>query len=664
MEALKCSQRSVVYVVFIFSLIANVLVLMHHFDFPFRTSAASYNSPNHLAETIVSGEQSSHVGISMKATSAVVELKPADTTISYVHPPPQLPSPTASSVSYSINKHSRSSVPRVATSSSGKSQFSFSSMPWSTFLTLPVQPMMVPAITSARSNFSEAITCPKSIAESLKQPRLKTDDYKWCKWALDGGGGRVVVGKSWGSLNKNDQFKFDTLSCNTVAQGMNPSCDDSWGDIHIQNWRHKAKALSCASQKQSQQKCYSNQNQDVFCILENAQIDFSKSYKVQRGLPTPSKKFDPKFLSIDCSLNNEKQEFPFPYLYSTNGPSSQQCDVIHNGTVLLYSHDDIRNLGHTLNDIFNVWVQLWLATLGSHGDEIDMLNVDSFKLGHNFDDEPNAFFLGYQRTFRSIAKGNDFKGKTVCIKKLLIQPTPPKFFIWESWFVDMPCSFLGPSSLYQRWNYNIRNNLGLLPPSISMRSKKHSILGSLGELTVLIIVRNEQKNDWGTQRTSRNFLNLVDMQKELQNECISLTGISAEKVCYKIIMQEMGKLSFLEQIKLIGQTGIIIGTHGAGIASSMHMSIGSEGCCGVIEIYPKGEFSPIRGHGNMVRKMGIQYDRIDIGSLGSQNMGCIVPIMTLKEKIQAMVKSIFEGPSCVHPNVVEDPHLEKFASAD
>eukprot|EP01034_Spumella_vulgaris_P037705 gene37705-46518_t len=31
------------------------------------------------------------------------------------------------------------------------------------------------------------------------------------------------------------------------------------------------------------------------------------------------------------------------------------------GTVLLYSHDYLINLGHTLNDMMNVWLMLWLT---------------------------------------------------------------------------------------------------------------------------------------------------------------------------------------------------------------------------------------------------------------------------------------------------------------
>lgn len=40
-----------------------------------------------------------------------------------------------------------------------------------------------------------------------------------------------------------------------------------------------------------------------------------------------------------------------------------------------------RNLGHTLNDVFNVWMMLWLEGLAPYARQVDLLNVDSFKLG-------------------------------------------------------------------------------------------------------------------------------------------------------------------------------------------------------------------------------------------------------------------------------------------
>jgi len=96
-----------------------------------------------------------------------------------------------------------------------------------------------------------------------------------------------------------------------------------------------------------------------------------------------------------------------------------------------------------------------------------------------------------------------------------------------------------------------------------------------------------------------------------------------------------------------------------GIASSMHMAIGSKLCCGVVEIYPSGEFSPIMGHGNMVRKMGLRYDRVDIRPDQSQSDGAFVPTDELSNKVLAMIQSIQDAPTCVVADVRNDPYLIK-----
>jgi hypothetical protein len=90
----------------------------------------------------------------------------------------------------------------------------------------------------------------------------------------------------------------------------------------------------------------------------------------------------------------------------------------------------------------------------------------------------------------------------------------------------------------------------------------------------------------------------------------------------------------------------------------MHMSVGSKYCCGVLELFPSGEFTPIRGHGNMVRKMGIFFDRMDISQQNSQSNGAIVPVDQLVLKLDKMVKQVKQQSSCVHPEVVRNPYLE------
>lgn len=301
-----------------------------------------------------------------------------------------------------------------------------------------------------------------------------------------------------------------------------------------------------------------------------------------------------------------------------------------------------------------------MSGLASKAESIDMLNIDSFKLGHNFDDQPNAFFLPYSKSLRSILKGIDYSTKTMCVKKALIQPIPPRFFIWESWFTDMKCSYSGPSSLYQRWNFHVRNRLGLLAPLIENHKKNNegkevavpsTILTNDGKLTVLLVVRNEHSNMWGSQRTSRNFLNEEAIKSEL-----SQRGVKSGQ--FNLVVQDLSKLSFQQQLSLISKSSIMVGAHGAGIASSMHMSVGSTGCCGVIEIYPKGEFSPIKGHGNMARKMGLHYDRMDLSQADSQGGGCTVPAVKLADVVERMVGEIKGKPSCVHPSVLDDPYMD------
>lgn len=62
-----------------------------------------------------------------------------------------------------------------------------------------------------------------------------------------------------------------------------------------------------------------------------------------------------------------------------------------NETVVAFSHDDIRNLGHSMSDFMNVWAMLWLAGLSMHQREITFLNIDAIRQGHNYHDELFSF---------------------------------------------------------------------------------------------------------------------------------------------------------------------------------------------------------------------------------------------------------------------------------
>ncbi len=72
-------------------------------------------------------------------------------------------------------------------------------------------------------------------------------------------------------------------------------------------------------------------------------------------------------------------------------PARLRCDYVVNETVLAYSHDDIHNLGHTMSDLMNVWLMLWLSQHGPHAKSIHFLNIDALRQGHNYHDALSQF---------------------------------------------------------------------------------------------------------------------------------------------------------------------------------------------------------------------------------------------------------------------------------
>ena len=470
-----------------------------------------------------------------------------------------------------LKVQSISSIPPIITTSVNMPRHS--GVPWSDFAKYSFNEIArnrskEADLISRLKNF-EYLSCPATVLNDLRKPQLTAKDFSWCQWALSENGANVVVGKSWGKLDKKEMLKFDALNCNTVKAGKNPSCDDSWGDAALKKWIQTPLAnIGCEYGKTSKVHCFKNDNSDSFCMMENVQIDFSKWRTTKRPGNTDSKNFQQNFLSTDCSSKTKEPAFPFPHLYSPRLASSQ-CDYVHNGTVLLYSHDDIRNLGHTLNDIMNVWVMLWLSNMAMQSDRLNILNIDSFKLGHNWQDAPNAFFNIYRRSFNSILKGVDFADKTLCIQKVLVQPIPPRFFIWESWFIDLPCSFLGPSSLYQRYNLHVRHSYGLLP------EKKGSSVSD-NVFSVLLVVRKIFQNLWGSNRSSRNYMNLPEVTSSIEavlNATQAQMDIQKRKIKFQLLALDLNDIDFDQQMKLLGETSIIIGMHGAGQPSSKYVHL-------------------------------------------------------------------------------------------
>jgi hypothetical protein len=244
----------------------------------------------------------------------------------------------------------------------------------------------------------------------------------------------------------------------------------------------------------------------------------------------------------------------------------------------------------------------------------------------------------YELTFKDILKAIDF-GPTakVCFKHLIMQPKPLILFTWDGWWQDMKCSFVGPSSLFQRWNLQVRQKYDLLRREAMPTNEK---------LQILLIIRKSKSNI--PMYTSRVFAN----EGEIVSALKTIQGA-------ELVVQDLAALSFTQQVQLISSSSLIIGVHGAGIANTMHMPIGTKYCCGVIEIFPDGEFKTIRGYGNMARRMGHHYERLMLGGGNSGAGGSRVPTDQLLELVNKVKDRMIAKSTCVLPAVVEDPYFLK-----
>jgi len=573
--------------------------------------------------------------------------------------------------------------------------------------------------------------CGSEIVTNITK-KLTTSEIKWCQWALNPKGGNVLIGESYGKLTPHEIERFEWLDCQAVALGLDLSCDDMWGDGFLQSWkRNKINGLCEDSTGGANSKitCYDSAYPvSRFCIFDNAMMNFKRTRIMTRADGNPSRVFEKGFLAADCGYT-AKESIGYLQIYKPDidGSTDAICDYVFNETVLVYSHDNIKNLGHSmLADFMNVWTMMWLSGNSRKSKDITLLNIDGiFKSTVHYNhDKTNQYFITYEKNFHRIIRASQFgSDATVCFKKLIMQPKPAVPYSRDGWLRDTRCSLTGPSSLFQRWNLQVRNSYGLLSSvqsspisgsdsASSTRSgsvnqdedglssrrsspnnRGHSMDPSSVTVTltrdfkVLLLLRSQHRGGrhsssssssssggGGNRTDSRYFANQGDMIQALKS------AYSDASTNVDFVYFDLNKMSFESQIRLMSNMSIVIGMHGAGIASSMHMPVGSPNCCGVVELFPPGEFVSVRGYGNMARRMGHHYQRIELGkdsyieagassvigsgsvggtstssSITAKKSGSVVQPSVLIEAIQYMISAIKSKPSCFLPSVIKSP---------
>jgi hypothetical protein len=291
----------------------------------------------------------------------------------------------------------------------------------------------------------------------------------------------------------------------------------------------------------------------------------------------------------------------------------------------------------------------------------------------------------YNVTFRRILKASDFADTRakVCFKRLLMPPRPPVQFYSDSAAAvlgaagaagagasagncalgleatgdavghDSPDAVhtyvAGISSLFQRWNLQTRQNYDLLRPDT---------LPTQNAMQVLLITRKPPSHGPNTTHIlARVYANTAQLTAALT------TYVAAQNTLHPgvpttLVVQDFLSISFTEQVRLIASSSVVIGMHGAGIASTQHMAVGTRHCCGVVEIFPEGEFKSAKGYRSLARRMGHHYERLSVAPQHTSLEGTYVPADTVVAALKSVTEKIATtGGSCFLPEVVSTPYL-------
>lgn len=112
---------------------------------------------------------------------------------------------------------------------------------------------------------------------------------------------------------------------------------------------------------------------------------------VRRPGRSDSRKWDKGFLATHCDRNEHPDIDYYEFYDAAVNPAATRCNYVINETIVMYGHDDIRNLGHSMSDFMNVWAMLWLAGLGNYAQDIAFFNTDAIRQGHNYYDDLGKF---------------------------------------------------------------------------------------------------------------------------------------------------------------------------------------------------------------------------------------------------------------------------------
>jgi hypothetical protein len=112
------------------------------------------------------------------------------------------------------------------------------------------------------------------------------------------------------------------------------------------------------------------------------------------NIPTIIRSWERGFLSADCG-DFAPDDINYLSLYKPDieGRETAICNYVFNETVLLYSHENIRNFASMVTDYLQVFLMIWLSGYSRQTRDVTFFNLDNMKRSNKFHyDMTNQFF--------------------------------------------------------------------------------------------------------------------------------------------------------------------------------------------------------------------------------------------------------------------------------
>ena len=502
-------------------------------------------------------------------------------------------------------------------------------------------------IHSINNSKDNLIQCSESTRQKyMDVPGFSNEQLSFCQNAASSH--HVVVGKSWGSLSKDMQSKWNDNNCNQlITVGKFLSCNDTWGWPFLTSWvddHHVKTYVSNNDQPNlSKVRCGLNSKNSLFCKFNNIRIDYSKS-----SINGESRSFDKGFFTTYGIQTNQYFDIPGSMNIDSSSNNlkwmeSNECDIIETTPTFLTSNDDIFNLAHYINDVMDVWTMIMIS--GKDPKQSNLLNFDGWRVGgpasgarhrlmlSNDPDQHGPFSKFYESWFANLTKAKDYGKKRACYSEIYVPYLPGMSWYWFGWgnAPIISCGAQAPSPIFQSFNYFLRNRW---KEKFGMDTLKPPTSADI--ITIVLEQRMYNPKKSGTHSSCRVIENINEIIQALK----SFNNV-------KVVVQNFAEISVEQQFAIAHSASIFVSMHGAGTVWVTNMAIGSPNCCALVELQPDPSFEYTAANGNFARFLGLHFFKYQAKKEDTSSLGTKIDVMKFKEVVSNAIDAVRTKPTCL-----------------